>query len=186
MAALGGPGGVRGLLRFLQVSPSRCLVDGAIEGLSPGPHGLHVHEFGDLSHPCDRYREKGGGTRGDTPKSGGLTPKIPPPQPPPFPLQLRGPLQPRRRVPRGTPGPAPGEPAAAPWGWGGAVWGLGGSRPPLDPPWTPLMPPPPPARRGPGQHLGRRRGQSHLPNGGRAPEGGDRGVPAAPHGLGGV
>ncbi|NXU93448.1 CCS dismutase, partial [Xiphorhynchus elegans] len=53
VAALGGPGGVRGLVRFLQVSPGRCLVDGAISGLPPGPHGLHVHEFGDLSDPCD-------------------------------------------------------------------------------------------------------------------------------------
>ncbi|NWS49510.1 CCS dismutase, partial [Probosciger aterrimus] len=43
----------RGLVRFLQVSPTRCLVDGAVDGLPPGPHGLHVHEFGDLSQPCD-------------------------------------------------------------------------------------------------------------------------------------
>ncbi|XP_075597607.1 copper chaperone for superoxide dismutase isoform X1 [Balearica regulorum gibbericeps] len=53
VAALSGPGAVRGLVRFLQVSPTRCLVDGAIDGLPPGPHGLHVHEFGDLSRPCD-------------------------------------------------------------------------------------------------------------------------------------
>ncbi|NXL68681.1 CCS dismutase, partial [Chordeiles acutipennis] len=46
-------GAVKGLVRFLQVTPKCCLVDGAIEGLPPGPHGLHVHEFGDLSHPCD-------------------------------------------------------------------------------------------------------------------------------------
>ncbi|NXK57060.1 CCS dismutase, partial [Chauna torquata] len=53
VAALSGPAGVRGLVRFLQVSPQCCLVDGAIDGLQPGPHGLHVHEFGDLSHSCD-------------------------------------------------------------------------------------------------------------------------------------
>ncbi|NWS65005.1 CCS dismutase, partial [Chunga burmeisteri] len=53
VAALSGPGAVRGLVRFLQVSPTQCVVDGAIDGLPPGPHGLHVHEFGDLSHPCD-------------------------------------------------------------------------------------------------------------------------------------
>ncbi|XP_030357921.1 copper chaperone for superoxide dismutase [Strigops habroptila] len=53
VAALSGPGAVRGLVRFLQVSPTRCLVDGAVDGLPPGPHGLHVHEFGDLSQPCD-------------------------------------------------------------------------------------------------------------------------------------
>uniref|UniRef100_A0A8C3GMI8 Superoxide dismutase copper chaperone n=1 Tax=Cairina moschata TaxID=8855 RepID=A0A8C3GMI8_CAIMO len=53
VAAVAGPGGVRGLVRFLQVTPQRCLVDGAIDGLQPGPHGLHVHEFGDLSRSCD-------------------------------------------------------------------------------------------------------------------------------------
>lgn len=54
VAALGGPGGVRGLVRFLQLSPGRCLVDGAVSGLPPGPHGLHIHEFGDLSDSCNR------------------------------------------------------------------------------------------------------------------------------------
>ncbi|XP_021239326.1 copper chaperone for superoxide dismutase [Numida meleagris] len=49
----GGGGGVRGLVRFLQVSPERCVVDGVIDGLRPGPHGLHVHEFGDTSQGCD-------------------------------------------------------------------------------------------------------------------------------------
>ncbi|XP_056366274.1 copper chaperone for superoxide dismutase isoform X1 [Oenanthe melanoleuca] len=53
VAALGGPGGVRGLVRFLQLTPGRCLVDGAVSGLPPGPHGLHIHEFGDLSDPCN-------------------------------------------------------------------------------------------------------------------------------------
>ncbi|XP_031468114.1 copper chaperone for superoxide dismutase-like, partial [Phasianus colchicus] len=50
----GGDGGVRGLVRFLQVSPELCLVDGVIDGLRPGPHGLHVHEFGDTSQGCQR------------------------------------------------------------------------------------------------------------------------------------
>ncbi|XP_067170882.1 copper chaperone for superoxide dismutase [Apteryx mantelli] len=53
VAALRGPGAVRGLLRFVQVSPERCLVEGTVDGLQPGPHGLHVHEFGDLSDACD-------------------------------------------------------------------------------------------------------------------------------------
>ncbi|XP_062454844.1 copper chaperone for superoxide dismutase [Rhea pennata] len=53
VAALQGPGPVRGLLRFVQVSPQRCLVEGTVDGLQPGPHGLHVHEFGDLSDACD-------------------------------------------------------------------------------------------------------------------------------------
>ncbi|XP_019466348.2 copper chaperone for superoxide dismutase-like, partial [Meleagris gallopavo] len=54
VAALSGAGAVRGLVRFLQVSPQLCLVDGVIDGLRPGPHGLHVHEFGDTSQGCDR------------------------------------------------------------------------------------------------------------------------------------
>ena len=58
VAALSG--GVRGLVRFLQVSPELCVVDGVIDGLRPGPHGLHVHEFGDTSEGCERY----GGMRG--------------------------------------------------------------------------------------------------------------------------
>ena len=53
VAALSG--GVRGLVRFLQVSPELCVVDGVIDGLRPGPHGLHVHEFGDTSEGCERY-----------------------------------------------------------------------------------------------------------------------------------
>lgn len=51
VAALSG--GVRGLVRFLQVSPELCVVDGVIDGLRPGPHGLHVHEFGDTSEGCE-------------------------------------------------------------------------------------------------------------------------------------
>ncbi|OXB69498.1 UNVERIFIED_CONTAM: hypothetical protein H355_003583, partial [Colinus virginianus] len=52
VAALSG-GGVRGLVRFLQVNPERCVVDGVIDGLRPGPHGMHVHEFGDTSRGCE-------------------------------------------------------------------------------------------------------------------------------------
>ncbi|NXH13725.1 CCS dismutase, partial [Bucco capensis] len=46
-------GAPQGLLRFVQLSAQRCLLDGSIRGLPPGPHGLHIHEFGDLSQPCD-------------------------------------------------------------------------------------------------------------------------------------
>jgi len=28
-------------------------VDGTVDGLTPGPHGLHVHDSGDLSGGCD-------------------------------------------------------------------------------------------------------------------------------------
>ncbi|XP_061462387.1 copper chaperone for superoxide dismutase isoform X2 [Rhineura floridana] len=44
---------VQGVVRFLQVSPQSCLIDGTIDGLEPGLHGLHVHEFGDVTGSCD-------------------------------------------------------------------------------------------------------------------------------------
>ena len=54
MAILGGPGPVQGVVRFLQLTPERCLIEGTIDGLQPGLHGLHVHQFGDwtLHLPC--------------------------------------------------------------------------------------------------------------------------------------
>ncbi|XP_036403662.1 copper chaperone for superoxide dismutase-like [Megalops cyprinoides] len=52
VAMLGGTGPVQGVVRFLQVTEDRCLVDGTIDGLEPGPHGLHVHELGDLTRDC--------------------------------------------------------------------------------------------------------------------------------------
>ncbi|XP_042615358.1 copper chaperone for superoxide dismutase [Cyprinus carpio] len=33
-------------------SQDRCLIDGTIDGLTPGAHGLHVHELGDLTQDC--------------------------------------------------------------------------------------------------------------------------------------
>uniref|UniRef100_A0ACB8G9P2 Uncharacterized protein n=1 Tax=Sphaerodactylus townsendi TaxID=933632 RepID=A0ACB8G9P2_9SAUR len=53
VAMIAGPGSVQGVVRFLQVSPEKCLIDGTIDGLVPGLHGLHVHEFGDISDSCD-------------------------------------------------------------------------------------------------------------------------------------
>ena len=48
-------GGVKGVTRFVQLSENRCLIDGTIDGLSPGRHGLAVCESGDLSDGCARY-----------------------------------------------------------------------------------------------------------------------------------
>ncbi|XP_072315330.1 copper chaperone for superoxide dismutase [Eucyclogobius newberryi] len=45
-------GAVLGVVRFLQLSPERCLIDGTIDGLQPGAHGLHVHALGDLTLDC--------------------------------------------------------------------------------------------------------------------------------------
>lgn len=56
VSMLSGRGPVQGVVRFLQLSKNRCLIDGTIDGLTPGAHGLHVHELGDLTQDCIRYR----------------------------------------------------------------------------------------------------------------------------------
>lgn len=55
VAMLAGIGKIQGVVRFLQLSERRCLIDGTIDGLEPGPHGLHVHALGDLTLDCLRY-----------------------------------------------------------------------------------------------------------------------------------
>uniref|UniRef100_A0A8C2E8C3 Copper chaperone for superoxide dismutase n=1 Tax=Cyprinus carpio TaxID=7962 RepID=A0A8C2E8C3_CYPCA len=52
VAMISGAGLVQGVVRFLQLSQDRCLIDGTIDGLTPGAHGLHVHELGDLTQDC--------------------------------------------------------------------------------------------------------------------------------------
>ncbi|XP_068584448.1 copper chaperone for superoxide dismutase [Cebidichthys violaceus] len=52
VAMLAGVGRIQGVVRFLQLSEQRCLIDGTIDGLEPGPHGLHVHTLGDLTRDC--------------------------------------------------------------------------------------------------------------------------------------
>ena len=38
-----------------QVTPEQCVVEGTVDGLSPGQeHQLYVHEYGDLSGGCER------------------------------------------------------------------------------------------------------------------------------------
>ncbi|XP_007431341.1 copper chaperone for superoxide dismutase isoform X1 [Python bivittatus] len=53
VAMVTGRGLIQGVVRFLQVSPEKCLVDGTVDGLQPGLHGIHVHEFGDISRSFD-------------------------------------------------------------------------------------------------------------------------------------
>ncbi|XP_019714061.1 copper chaperone for superoxide dismutase isoform X1 [Hippocampus comes] len=48
----GKEGRVQGVVRFLQLCEERCLIDGTIDGLEPGAHGLHVHALGDLTDDC--------------------------------------------------------------------------------------------------------------------------------------
>ncbi|XP_003978083.2 copper chaperone for superoxide dismutase isoform X1 [Takifugu rubripes] len=52
VAMLAGAGNIQGVVRFLQLSDKACLIDGTIDGLDPGPHGLHVHTLGDLTQDC--------------------------------------------------------------------------------------------------------------------------------------
>ncbi|XP_068116671.1 copper chaperone for superoxide dismutase [Hyperolius riggenbachi] len=53
VAIMSGEGSVQGVVRFLQVSEDTCVIDGTLDCLSPGLHGLHIHEFGDVSAGCD-------------------------------------------------------------------------------------------------------------------------------------
>ncbi|KAI7867248.1 superoxide dismutase [Spinellus fusiger] len=43
------PQGTQGLARFVQIDEETCLIDITIQGLTPGLHGLHIHECGDIS-----------------------------------------------------------------------------------------------------------------------------------------
>eukprot|EP00057_Strongylocentrotus_purpuratus_P019570 XP_011674044.1 PREDICTED: LOW QUALITY PROTEIN: copper chaperone for superoxide dismutase [Strongylocentrotus purpuratus] len=43
---------VRGVVRLLQVAQETCIIDGTIDGLSPGEHSLRVHQYGDISDGC--------------------------------------------------------------------------------------------------------------------------------------
>ncbi|XP_010745782.3 copper chaperone for superoxide dismutase [Larimichthys crocea] len=52
VAMMAGVGKIQGVVRFLQLSEGQCLIDGTIDGLEPGPHGLHVHTLGDLTQDC--------------------------------------------------------------------------------------------------------------------------------------
>ena len=50
---------VKGVIRFSLINDNErskndsCVVDGVIDGLSPGFHGIHIHECGDISNGCE-------------------------------------------------------------------------------------------------------------------------------------
>ncbi|KAL6254179.1 hypothetical protein P5V15_014802 [Pogonomyrmex californicus] len=58
VSMLGGNSGysvgnaIKGVVRFAETSEG-CIIDGTIDGLSPGEHGIHIHECGDISNGCD-------------------------------------------------------------------------------------------------------------------------------------
>ena len=44
---------VKGTILFMQAPGTPTLIKGTIEGLEPGLHGFHIHEFGDMSKGCE-------------------------------------------------------------------------------------------------------------------------------------
>ena len=55
MMGLGGnyfSDGPKGVVRLTQLDSETCLVEGTLDGLSPGLHGLAIHETGDTSEGC--------------------------------------------------------------------------------------------------------------------------------------
>lgn len=47
-------GKAKGVVRLVQLDDEHCVIDGTIDGLVPGNHGLHIHECGDISEGCNR------------------------------------------------------------------------------------------------------------------------------------
>ncbi|OZJ03675.1 hypothetical protein BZG36_03538 [Bifiguratus adelaidae] len=43
----------KGLARLVQIDNQTCLIDITVEGLSPGKHGIAIHECGDISNGCE-------------------------------------------------------------------------------------------------------------------------------------
>ena len=44
---------VEAMFKFTQKPGSATIIQGIVKGLTPGKHGLHIHEYGDLSDGCD-------------------------------------------------------------------------------------------------------------------------------------
>ncbi|XP_071833220.1 copper chaperone for superoxide dismutase-like isoform X3 [Apostichopus japonicus] len=44
---------VKGVVRMTQVDERKCIIEGTLDGLRPGSHGLAIHEFGDISDGCN-------------------------------------------------------------------------------------------------------------------------------------
>eukprot|EP00898_Chlorokybus_atmophyticus_P000455 jgi/Chlat1/140/Chrsp1S03230 len=45
--------GVEGYVLFTQQETGPCIVEAHLTGLTPGKHGWHVHEFGNLTQACN-------------------------------------------------------------------------------------------------------------------------------------
>ena len=46
--------GYKGVVRFVQVDDSTCVIDGTLDGFAPGNYGVYLHEYGDISDGCTR------------------------------------------------------------------------------------------------------------------------------------
>ena len=46
-------GNVKGVIKFKQKPEKATIIKGIVKGLTPGKHGFHIHEFGDLSKGCE-------------------------------------------------------------------------------------------------------------------------------------
>ena len=44
---------VKGTILFIQAPGTDTLIKGEVTGLTPGDHGFHIHEFGDMSKGCE-------------------------------------------------------------------------------------------------------------------------------------
>jgi len=59
ISSLGGRTGysikksIKGIVRFIE-TPEGCVIDGTVNGLSPGEHGMHIHEYGDITDGCNK------------------------------------------------------------------------------------------------------------------------------------
>jgi len=59
VSILGGRSGysinnlIKGVIRFIEI-PDGCIIDGIVKGLSLGEHGMHIHEYGDITNGCNR------------------------------------------------------------------------------------------------------------------------------------
>ncbi|RCN32149.1 copper/zinc superoxide dismutase [Ancylostoma caninum] len=49
----GNPGGGRIGTIFLRQRGNRVILTGTVSGLTPGLHGMHIHEFGSLGNGCN-------------------------------------------------------------------------------------------------------------------------------------
>ncbi|KAJ2724526.1 copper chaperone [Coemansia sp. Benny D115] len=61
-------GRTRGLARFVQIDERTCFVDVTVSGIADGPHGLAIHECGDLSsvpESCGGHWDPEGVAHGD-------------------------------------------------------------------------------------------------------------------------